>query len=146
MKENKKVYTDSIAKYINESGKSHKQIADELKVSQPTISGMVNGERDPKLSLVVGLSDMFKVSIDKLVGHATGKTADEMRLEAALWEVTENITKFKEKKYENDDINFLLEDLLSLSYFHRNYHKIMEQNQEFENAVKNNLIKWPDGE
>lgn len=69
MSENKSKYIQSIIEFIKTSGKSQKDIAVELNVSQSTISSLVNGERDPKLSTVIGLADLFGISIDTLAGY-----------------------------------------------------------------------------
>ena len=50
MSASKTTYTDSIARYINSSGKSQKEIADELSISQSTISRIKDKEKNKKFT------------------------------------------------------------------------------------------------
>ena len=124
MSTNKKIYTDSIARYINSSGKSQKEIADELNISQSTISGIVNGERDPKLSTVIGLADLFGVSIDTLTGYTPGshaKTQEEIRLENELERLDNNVracAKWKEEWTASDMAEYVSQEIFLILHRH----------------------------
>lgn len=124
MNTNKASYTDSIARYINSSGKSQKEIADELNISQSTISGIVNGERDPKLSTVIGLADLFGVSIDTLTGYtprSRAKTQEEIRLESELERLDNNVkacARWKEEWTASDMAEYVSQEIFLILHRH----------------------------
>ncbi|MDR0975350.1 MAG: helix-turn-helix transcriptional regulator [Christensenellaceae bacterium] len=52
-----------------EKGKGQVEVAKDLGVSKGIISFWENGKREPTLSMLLALSNYFKVSIDELVGN-----------------------------------------------------------------------------
>lgn len=49
---------------------SQTNLADEIDVSQGTISGWESGAYEPNISQLIQLADLFDVSIDYLVGRS----------------------------------------------------------------------------
>ncbi len=53
----------------NERGLSQMQVAQSLKISQPTYSHYENGDREPDIQMLIDLANFYRVSIDILVGR-----------------------------------------------------------------------------
>lgn len=61
----------------SQSGKTQKDIAAELGLSQQRFNAYVNGTREPDIAILILLADYFGVTIDYLVGHEKEPTVKD---------------------------------------------------------------------
>ena len=52
----------------NERGLNQRELAREIKVSQPTVAAWENGENEPKAIYIYRLAEFFDVTADYLLG------------------------------------------------------------------------------
>lgn len=82
-----------------DAGLTQKQLAEELGVTQPVISGIERGELRVHGELIVELSRLLKVSADEILGIKTPKKkTDKMTPEQArLWKKFQQIASWPDK-------------------------------------------------
>lgn len=61
---------ETIFRYLtNKTGRTQKEIALDLKISQSKLSCYLNGRGEPSYDFLIKIADYFNVSIDYLLGH-----------------------------------------------------------------------------
>jgi transcriptional regulator with XRE-family HTH domain len=58
---------EALKAWMERTGTSQVDFADRLKVSQPTVSDWLNGHITPSVRNLVRISDVTRISIDKLI-------------------------------------------------------------------------------
>ena len=88
-----------IVELHKDAGLTQKQLAEELGVSHPVVSGMERGELRVHRELIVELSRLFKVSADEILGIRTPKKkTDKMTPEQTrLWKKFQQIATWPDK-------------------------------------------------
>lgn len=106
-------YTAELGRHITQSQETQKSIANKLGLSQNTITSIVKGESDPKLSTIVAFADIFKISIDKLVGYSPkapvitpehSRTLDSLK---TMSRYLDAIDKFKKDEGAHEVVEFV---------------------------------------
>ena len=59
---------EALRTYLEKHGRTQSDLAQELGVTQPTVSDWVNGECAPSLPNLIALSRVTGLSLDQLVG------------------------------------------------------------------------------
>ena len=116
---------NSVSKYTAELGRhitlrkeaqkddTQKAIADKLGLSQNTITSIVKGESDPKLSTIIAFADLFETSIDELVGYSPkapvitpehSRTLDSLKTMSSYLDA---IDKFKKDEGAHEVVEFV---------------------------------------
>ena len=82
-----------LSRLRHESGRSQRQVASELGVSQALLSHYENGAREPKLEFVIKACTYYKVSADYVLGRTKDRGGETERL---IGIITETIGKLEE--------------------------------------------------
>lgn len=61
-------YLENIYRIRKEHKLSQKKVAEHLGISQRYYSDLENGDRHMRIEYVIGLAELYKISIDKLLG------------------------------------------------------------------------------
>ena len=80
----KRTFASTLAELRRSSGRSQRQVANDLKISQALLSHYENGAREPGLNFVCRVCDYYDVSADYLLCrsnniHREGASADAAR-------------------------------------------------------------------
>ena len=78
-----------------ETGKSQKQVADDLGVSQALLSHYENGAREPKLAFVSKACDYYGVTADYMLGRSSERIEAAIALRSALNDTLSELQKMK---------------------------------------------------
>ena len=84
-----------------ESGLTQKQLADNLRIGQTTITSYENNSREPHISSLIAYADFFKCSLDFLIGREgeavdmflTAITPEEIELLRTYRDLNGNLKK-----------------------------------------------------
>lgn len=93
-------FNDKLYELRKSSGLTQEEIAEKLMVSRQTISNWETGSASPSLEKAIELSDLFKVSLDELVGKK--KTAQQAISPLLLSLLNQTVSIHLE--YEEDDV------------------------------------------
>lgn len=63
-------FTERLSSLIICNCLTHKTVASEINVSRRAFQYYAHGEREPSMSVLIALADLFDVSIDYLVGRS----------------------------------------------------------------------------
>lgn len=64
-----KIFGQTLSRLRHESGRSQRQTAADLGISQALLSHYENGAREPKLEFVIKICDYYNVTADFLLGR-----------------------------------------------------------------------------
>lgn len=70
-KEQKVVFAKNLQRYLYESGKTQKEVADIIHVNAPTFNSWVKGVSIPRMGKVQRLADYFGISVTDLIDEHT---------------------------------------------------------------------------
>lgn len=93
-------FNDKLYELRKSSGLTQEEIAEKLMVSRQTISNWETGSASPSLEKAIELSELFKVSLDELVGKK--KTAQQAISPLLLSLLNQTVSIHLE--YEEDDV------------------------------------------
>ena len=82
-----------LSRLRHESGRSQRQVATELGVSQALLSHYENGAREPKLEFVIKACTYYGVSADYILGRTKDRGGEAERLAGII---TETVGKLEE--------------------------------------------------
>lgn len=88
------MFAESLKSLRENEGLSQKSLANQIKVSQPTIAAYESGKREPDFATLIKLADFFQISIDYLMGRTEYKNYTERASED---EIMSRISKLLEK-------------------------------------------------
>lgn len=69
MKSAREIFSENLTKYMRRNGIDQKELANVLKVSQPTISSWINKKKYPRIDTIEKLSEYFKVDKSDLTSE-----------------------------------------------------------------------------
>ena len=73
----KQVFSRNLRKYIADSGKTQKELADAIGVSAPTFNEWVSGKKFPRIDKIQKLADYFGILKSDLIEEKTEKPVAE---------------------------------------------------------------------
>ena len=101
-----------------ESGRSQRQAASDLGVSQALLSHYENGAREPKLEFILKACDYYNVSADYILGRVDGQTPQNLpaprdcegapRLISAVCNVFDALEELSDPELYSSVINYIL--------------------------------------
>lgn len=77
---NKEIFAKNLLYYIETSGKSQKEIADEIDVSTSTFNEWVKGKKYPRIDKIEKLSNYFRIPKSALIEGKKNNTHDKPTL------------------------------------------------------------------
>lgn len=89
---------------------TQKKFAEEIGISQQTLSNYLNGKTQPDFDLLIKFADYFNVSIDKMLGHKVKYFFDKSSLTQEQQKIFEKIKTLSDEncKRATDFIDGLL--------------------------------------
>ncbi len=72
------MFSDSLKSYRKKANLSQKALAQLLSVSQSTVAMWESGKNTPEYSTLVKLAEIFNISVDYLIGNASGKISKDI--------------------------------------------------------------------
>ncbi|HIY60883.1 MAG TPA: helix-turn-helix domain-containing protein [Candidatus Eisenbergiella pullistercoris] len=63
-------FGERLRQLLQENNISQRQLSREIKIAPTTLSGYVNGYREPNFLTLAMLADYFQVSVDYLIGYS----------------------------------------------------------------------------
>lgn len=110
-------FSNNLYKLRKQKGLSQDELGSKLNVSRQTVSKWELGQTTPELEKLIGISDFFDVSIDKLVMDAAESVADEVennnvQSENTLKKYIRNIDKKKLKNNVQKSLKIFINILL----------------------------------
>ena len=85
---------DKLQLLRKQNGYSQEQLADKLGIARQTLSKWENGQAVPELSNLISLSNLYGITIDRIV-----KDDDECNI--SLWYLFSTFTETMQKMHEN---------------------------------------------
>ena len=87
---NKEIFAKNLRGYINKSGKSRKDVVEDLNLSYSTLTDWINGKKYPRIEKIEMLAEYFGVSKSNLIEDFEEVKKDNDRLVAIIVKLRTN--------------------------------------------------------
>lgn len=101
---NKQIFGNNLAYYVEKSGRSQRELADELGVASSTFNDWVKGRKYPRIDKIEQLANIFGILKSDLIEEKTEKSTERDGLSKEMTELIDCI-----KSLPDDKIQILLQ-------------------------------------
>lgn len=97
---NKKIFGKNLKEARKKVNKTQEQVADEMNISRTNISKYENGDLEPNLETLIKMAEIYKISIDCILGISNKKDEILTKEEKYLLEIYKDLSPRNKIKLE----------------------------------------------
>ncbi len=112
--DNKNIFADNLRRYMEETGKTRRDLCDALGISYFTISSWVNGTKYPRMDKVEMLAQYFGIQKSDLIEDKAAQEAEAPAGDDGLPKDTQELIEYVREKVPGDKAAMALRVLRSI--------------------------------